>query len=166
MQCCMDFMYKISLYFLIAQKIHQTSKTKVCYCNILSGNEKETYDERRGENNTHTQNNLYVSPFRLRTIDTEQKVNPQSSSAVFLFLPPPLFFSLPSIPRESQNLLRTKSRSASAASLRDNFSRAVTLNARILPTPDGVSGSTEFSKEPEDPLRKRRLSISITGRFV
>jgi len=35
------------------------------------------------------------------------------------------------IPWEAQNLLRTKSRSASSTSLRDNFSRTVTLNTRI-----------------------------------
>lgn len=40
--------------------------------------------------------------------------------------------SLATFPRESQNLLRTKSRLASTASLRDNFSRAVTLNTKIF----------------------------------
>lgn len=68
--------------------------------------------------------------------------------------------SLATIPRESQNLLRTKSRSTSTASLRDNFSRAVTLNARIPRFWMEFQVLVKFPKEPEDPLagiRRRRV---------
>lgn len=69
-----------------------------------------------------TRSNLYGFPFRLQTIDAESEVSPLWSASRGL---------LRRTSRESQNLLRTKSRSASSASLRDNFSRAVTLNTRI-----------------------------------
>lgn len=96
-------------------------------------------------NGTHGANNLFGSPFRERSTWNRR-----------LTL---LVGSLATIPWESQNLLRTKSRSASTASLRDNFSRAVTLNARIPRLWMEFQVSAEFSKEPEDPLKRRRRVV-------